>query len=253
MKSILSIMALTAAVLASAQNISSYQFVRFPEQFSDFNNNQYKLRDMLKTGLQRKNFTLVEAGTAPAETCSVLTADIKNTSSMFRNRLDVIFKDCKDQPVATYRGMSLEKDFETGYREALLQAVSQLPASTSNSTAYVQAVATSEPAKTQTTMPQTPSAASQGSSAKGAAEVFTNGSLRLNKIVLSSNQFIFANPDNSVPFAVFNQSGKPDVFHVKLQTGWALGYYQGEDYVLEIPGADGSVERQVLKRQESLK
>lgn len=246
MRSILGIMAFSVAALAGAQNISAYKFVRFPEQFSDFNKNQYSLRDMLKAGLQRKNFSLVEAGTAPVDECSILTADIKNTSSMFRNRLEVIFKDCKNQPVATYKGMSLEKDFETGYRESLLQAINQLPASTA--TANVRAVP-QEPVKTEAVMPYEPAAVSTASPVTGIAEVFSSGTMRLNKIVLSASQFILANPDNSVPFAVFSQSGRPEVYHVKLQTGWALGYTQGGDYVLEIPKADGTFDRQVLKRQ----
>lgn len=249
MKTLFSLIAVSAAVLGSAQNISTYKFVRFPEKFSDFNNNQYALRDILKSGLERKNFSLVETGAAPVDECSILTADIKNSSSMFRNRLDVILKDCKNQPVATYRGMSLEKDFEVGYREAMTQALKQLPVSSSTAIAPVQTQTITEPVKAEPAARRDAVAKTSKRSGSGVAEVFSDGQMKLNKIVLSSSQFILANPDNSAPYGVFSLSGKPEVYHVKLQGGWALGYRQGDDFVLEVPKADGTVERRLLRKQ----
>ena len=82
------------------------------------------------------------------------------------------------------------------------------------------------------------------------AEIYTNGLLNLTKINISANQFILANPNNSVPYAIFNASAKKDVFRVQLENGvQTLGYWEDGKIVVEIPNSDGSFKREVFSKK----
>ena len=260
MKTLCSVFALSCAAFAFAQNVSDYKYIQFPDKFTDFNGNKYNVEKNLKTEIQKKNYILVDRNSLEnaVDGCSVLTADLVNKSSLLRNKLDVVLKDCQNREVARYNGMSLEKDFELGYADALSKALVQLPVSQGTATAVltrkeapmqnhqVEMAKTSEREKpAPEPIREQPSAATPA----GAPETYIVGGQKLNRIVISPSQFILANPNNAVPFGIFRNSGKQGVYHVALENGvHAIGYSEASAIVIEIPQADGSIDTVRLNR-----
>lgn len=262
MKTLFKIFFLCAGSMAFAQSVQDYPFVTVPGKTKDFADNKYGLQALLAKQMAKKNYAVLSGDKMawPGEAqnpCSVLTANIINSSSMLRNKVTVDFRDCNDKSVAKFEGMSLEKDFETGYPDALNKAAAKIPNSSgkmSVAPSNTQVAASQmreepkreEPAKVQPTKAEPAPVTS--TSAK--AEVYSNGSLNLNRIVIAPGQFILANPNTSVPYAVFKESGRQGVYHVKLQNGLpALGYFDNGNLIIETSQSDGALEKEKLEKK----
>lgn len=250
MKTTLTLTLLFAGVLAYSQNVSDYRYIRFPEKFSDFENNKFGVVSTLKSQLAKKNYVVVEAGAQlPVDACQMLTADVKNTSNMLRNKVDLVFTDCQNGVVATYKATSLEKDFESGYRDAVTKATAQLAFSQPKN---IETMAAAQPTTISNAEPiisANTSVAATTPETSGTAEVYAGPSFNLQRVTMSANQFILVNPNNSQAYAVFNQSGKSGIYHVKLQDGaQGIGYFDNGKIIIEHE-AGGRINRQELPRK----
>ena len=233
MKKILQISTLLLITFFYGQEVSNYQYIYIPEKFQDQEVNKYGLNDLLKLKLKQKNFTIRTESKEnwPAEAsdnpCKVLTADLVNTSNMFKNKLKIDFKDCENKTIGTTDGNSSLKDFEPGMRDALELAAVKIPISA----------------------PQTITTKTEYSTIQK-AEIYNNGSLTFNKIFLANGEFILVNQNNSVPFATFKPSTKQEVYRVQLDDGTAtLGYLEDGKIIVELTNANGSFRKEVFSRK----
>ena len=268
MKKIIQIFATVIATILYGQNISDYQYIHVPETFNDVKANKYGLKDLLQANLKQKNYTILSKSKEnwPSELlqnpCRVLTAEVTDTSNMFKNRLKIDFKDCKNNTISSLEGKSSVKEFEPGMRDALANAVKNIPVS--NPIEQIAIVEKQEPVKNnppiETQKQDLPVSTTKTAAVSPApktekaelqkAEVYGNGTFTLNKIFLTNGEFILANPNNSVPYAMFKPSTKIDVYHVKLSDGIAtLGYLENGKIVVETPNSDGSFMKVVFERK----
>lgn len=246
MKKILQISALLLITFFYGQQVSDYQYIYVPEKFQDQDVNKYGLNDLLKLKLKQKKFTVITESKEkwPAELlqnpCQVLTADLLNTSNMFKNKVKIDFKDCDNKTISSMDGTSSIKEFDAGMQEALELAAKKIP--TSMPVEKQMVVKTQDPVKTQAI-----SSAKTETPANNKSEVYSNGSLNLNRIFLANGEFILVNPNNSVPYATFKPSTKKEVYRVKLDDGTStLGYLEDGKIIVELPNSDGSFRKEVF-------
>ena len=264
MKKILQISTLLFISFFYGQRVADYQYIYIPEKFNDQEVNKYGLNDLLQLKLKQKKFTILTENKEkwPAELlqnpCQVLTADLLNTSNMFKNKLKVEFKNCDNKTIESMDGISSIKEFEPGMREALEVAVKKIPLSapveqsetfkkveTSNQT---ETVKQDLPVVAEAKKPQVVPAPKTEASASQKAEVYSNGSVTVNRIFLANGEFILVNPNNSVPYATFKPSTKKEVYRVQLIDGTStLGYLEDGKIIVELANSDGSFRKEIFR------
>lgn len=253
MKKIIFFIALVAIMKVQAQN-QQYTAIAVPEVFKDAKMNRFNLNGLLQQELKKKRFTVTTAtaGEIPDagnKNCSQLTAEARNTSSLLRNKVTVELFDCNGVRIAASEGKSLEKDFEPGLREALQKAVGLLPPVLEGPNAQKNPAATQQ----NVTVKQSPSPETEekiwsssavintGTKEKTAvqtsemAQVYSNGIVRLNRIILSPQQFILMEQGKATPYAVFYATGRENVYRVEIDGNTTVGYFEGADIVIEKP------------------
>lgn len=233
-----------------SQNISDYSTIYIPKQFSDQKANKYNLNEALQTKLKAKKFVINNENTA--YNCDMLKAEITNNSNMFTNKVIINFTDCNNKTIATLNGKSSIKEIEEGMHDAINMAIKGIGVASpvaQNRSANTESVVdkTTQPevsTVTENTVPKT------SAIIENKAEIFSNGIRNLNKIVISNNQFILVNPNNSTPFAIFKESTKKEVYRVQLQDGTqTLGYLENGKIVVEIPNQDGSYKKEIFSQK----
>lgn len=255
---------LSMLVLGSAaysQNISDFTYVQITPATGDFKENNFGLADLLASKLADKKFKVLSSDTvlwpeaAKDNPCNVLKAEIHNTSSFLKNKLRVDFKDCNNKTVASSEGQSSIKEYEAGYRNALEKAISTFQNSNpveqqfAGNTEVVPNDKLSEIAIEALTEKKKEAVQPQ-QTVPVKAQTFSNGTVNVNRIKISENQFILANTDNSTPYAIFNASTKKDIFRVQLQDGTqTLGYLEDGNIVIERKNADGKYAKEILRAQ----
>ncbi len=265
MKKWINLFAVLCFTAAGAQTISDYTYAYIPNEFKDFKDNKYGLTKVLATELQKKGYKIQKGDLMSQEVdgCQMVYPEVLNTSTFLRNKVKIEFRDCNKNLISSYDGMSLEKDYEAGFLEAIQKAMQKLMVSNPSTTPVVRKAQ----AQTQATAPKTQEApvekivkgndipeqkeVTYTEPAKAnQAEIFTNKNLNFNKINLSDRQFILANPNSSTPFATFRESTKRGVFRVQLADGNStLGYYEEGNLVVELPTADGNFRKEVFNRK----
>lgn len=279
MKKSLSIALLLIIAVSYGQSVSNFQYILIPQKFKNEKANKYDLNMLLASKLKTKKFVVITENSIdqPAEVsnpCEILKAEITDASNMFTNKVRVDFKDCNEKTVATLEGKSNIKEFEEGMRAALVNSLNNLSPSNPSGQILVakqESVASTQKetqanTKQQSNNPNSSEIANvteknnssnqtvgtvvkTENSSEFKAEVYSNGALTLNKIILGNGEFILVNPNNSVPYATFKPSAKKDVFRVQLQDGTTtLGYLEAGKILVELPNADGS-----FKNEEFLK
>ncbi len=266
MKKILQISTLLLITFFYGQQVSDYQYIYIPEKFNDQDVNKYGLNDLLQLKLKQKKFTVITESKEnwPAELlqnpCQILTADLLNTSNMFKNKLKVEFKNCDNKTIGSVDGISSIKEFEPGMREALEVVAKQIPMSApveksitlkkEEATNQVEIVKKDSPLVAETKKAQIVPAPKTEATASQKAEVYNNGSLTLNRIFLANGEFILVNPNNSVPYATFKPSTKKEVYRVQLGNGTStLGYLEDGKIVVELANSDGSFRKEIFTKK----
>ena len=278
MKKAIQFSTILLAALFYGQSVSNFKYILIPQKFKNEKANKYDLNILLASKLKAKKFAVITENSIdqPAEVsnpCEMLKAEVTDVSNMFTNKVRIDFKDCNEKTIASLEGKSTIKEFEEGMRAALVASLNNLsPSNPSDQilVAKLESVASntqqkdikkersnsntseivnvSEKNKSSNQTAGTISQSENLSTSK--AEVYSNGSLTLNKIILGNGEFILVNPNNSIPYATFKPSAKKDVFRVQLQDGTTtLGYLEAGKILVEIPNADGSFKTETFLKK----
>ncbi len=262
--------------MISAQSVSDYAYVYVPKKFASFKTtNQYNLNKILALKLADKNYKIIleerENWSENLNRCDILTADLLDDSNMFKNRVKLEFKDCNGKTLSSIPSTSNFKEFDAGFQDALIKSLASVPNSqntgqTFAATQNVQKtqVSTPEPVKTiekvieqkietpiKTVESQPVTTVQKPAETKttNKAEVYSNGKQNFNRVNLGAGHFILTSPNSSIPYAVFKESLKKDVFRVQLENGTqTLGYWEGNKLIIEKPNADGTFSKEELKQ-----
>ncbi len=156
MKNLFSFILLLGFTLSvSSQNVSEFKQIYVPVKFDDFKtNNAYNLNKILVSKLSDKRYSVTQEIPEqwPVEfaqnSCGVLSAQVLDVSSMFRNKVKLEFKDCEGRVVGSYETETRIKEFHEGFQDALLKAIAMVPGF-SGTTDGVAVTATSIPSATQ--------------------------------------------------------------------------------------------------------
>jgi archaellum component FlaF (FlaF/FlaG flagellin family) len=248
MKKFLQISSVLLVSVLYGQQISDYHYILIPDTFANAKANRYDLDKLLSAQLQAKKFIVITENSPESKNlCEYLKAEISDTGNMLTNKVRIEFKDCYNKSLAILDGKSRSKDIEEGMQDALKNAMMNIPLSNPvKNAAAVQKE--SAPINTQKEE-KTENIASQISTTNTTekANVYSNGSLSLNKILLSNGEFILADPNSSAPYGIFKPSTKKDTYRVQLQDGTTtLGYLEDGEIIVEIPNADGSFKKEIF-------
>jgi len=119
--------------LVAQDQLNDYKYVIVPEQFAcQKRANSYQLNGLTKFLLEKRNFKAILTadefpGDLAANNCLALFADVIENNNMFKTKLKVVFKDCKNQVIfTTQEGVSKDKDFKVSYNKALRNAIKTL-------------------------------------------------------------------------------------------------------------------------------
>lgn len=264
MKKYLQIFAVFFAITIFGQNISDYRYVMIPGMFKDAKTNRYDLNDLLSLKLKQKKYSVLFENqeswpkAAVENSCNVLTAELLDPSNMFRNKILIKFFDCKGKEISALEGKSPIKDFEPGMRDALENAAKNIalsnPVEQKNSLQTGTAnniIPESVEIITSKKAEETVASITKAENLEPKnTDVYSNGTLTLNKISVANGEFILANPTNYVPYAVFKPSSKKDTYRVQLSDGSAtIGYLEEGKIVIELPNSDGSFRKVIFGKK----
>lgn len=258
MKKVSIFLAVILIVIIKAQTVSDYKYVSIPSELTDFKENRsFGLNRMLENSLKAKKYVVLPEtksnwpADASGNPCKVLSVDILDDKSMFRNKIILQFKNCNNQVVLTQKGLSTIKEFEAGYQDALKQALTKV--SVSNPSAAIENIASTNPQETVSKSQETANTLEVTktnqvvSQNQTAAKKYTNGNLNFQKIQIAEDQFILIDGRSSVPFATFKSTAKKDVYRVKLGTGEStIGYYENGNIVIEMPKSNGEFSNEIF-------
>ncbi|APD07701.1 hypothetical protein UJ101_02200 [Flavobacteriaceae bacterium UJ101] len=128
MKKLFSVLLVTFLITSYAQE--RYQYVIIPNEFDGFNNkeNPYGLSSSTHYLLKKRSIkTINEKDLQSFQTpCEGLKVNIKNVSSMFKNKVRFILENCNGTEVYSAEGKGKSKEFREGYTEALQEAMAGL-------------------------------------------------------------------------------------------------------------------------------
>lgn len=158
--------------------------------------------------------------------------------------------------------MSMQKEFETGFPDALEISLRAVPVSSPSQTISIventkkpkeEVVAKVEKVKTTEAVSApvvTKSEVSSPIATTNKAEVFSNGKISVQKINMGSGQFILASGSSSSPYAVFTETSKQGVYRVKMENGaTALGYAENGSLIIEIPQANDTYQKEIFQKK----
>lgn len=237
---------------AEAQNVSDFQYIIVPEQFSSFEPNEYKLNYHLGRLLKNKGYTVISNNQRewPQEVfdnpCLAVKVDGVKGKYVLKLKMNMIFTDCEGKEIADYRGISGIKEFERGYQEAMRNAIGLLPASHPKTLAYQPPVKAEEPPVTievteSVTVPVTPKEPIQASEIKKeigspAGFDFTSDNLTVSLIENKDGSLTMVEKTTSAPMAVLFPTSREGVFRVSINSAAGnydtVGFYDGN--ILEI-------------------
>jgi len=250
MKRISILFSIFLLISAQAQIVSDYKYVVIPDELANFKNSKsYGLDMILKNSLKSKKYeVLADSKTnwpndALINPCKILTAEMLDDKSMFRNKVILQFKDCSNKVILSEKGSSTIKEFEPGYQDALKQTLVKIPVS--NPKVTVEQVVESK-------SPEVAKVSSESNSKETSTQAstalrYTNGKTTLQKIKIEDTQFILVDGNSSVPFATFKSTAKKDVYRVKLGSGEStIGYYENGNIVIEMPKSNGEFTNEIF-------
>jgi len=250
MKRISILFSIFLLISAKAQIVSDYRYVVIPDELANFKNSKsYGLDMILKNSLKAKKYQVLPdsktnwPNDALMNPCKILTAEMLDDKSMFRNKVILQFKDCSNKVILSEKGSSTIKEFEPGYQDALKQTLVKILVS--NPKVTVEQVVESK-------SPEVAKVSSESNSKETSTQVSTalryaNGKTTLQKIKIDDTQFILVDGNSSVPFATFKSTAKKDVYRVKLGSGEStIGYYENGNIVIEMPKSNGEFTNEIF-------
>lgn len=131
-KKLLSTILFSGFSLLNAQEISNYKYFQIIPNTTDFDGDKYKLENRLKYYLEKKNYVFLDNDNATWPTdlnkdnCAIAKAEVNKLKSFTTNKIEIKFKDCKNQTIQAFEGISKIKEFEKGYPDALLKGLNQI-------------------------------------------------------------------------------------------------------------------------------
>lgn len=246
MKKILILVLAGCSAAIFGQKVSDYKYVSIPQKFETFKGDSFGLESFLANALKAKKYVVLPASIdqwpteAKDNSCNILNAEVINDKSLFTNKVIVQFKDCNKKILLESKGRSDIKEFETGYPDALKDALTKVGSSAPVDILPAVQTKTSNVTSVSEPLPQSSSAAPTTNN-------YSNGKVNVQRIQIDSNQFILAQSGTSVPFAVFKTSSKKDVFIVKLADGnTTVGYFDNGNIVIDTPQTDGRYSKEVF-------
>lgn len=247
MKKTFSLFLFLLMIISKAQSLSDYQYILVPKEFEDFKANKaYGLKPLLEKSLKGKKYVILSDDKSqwPADAltnpCQMLSANLLDDKSLFRNKIILQFKDCKGTNVFEEKASSSIKEFEPGFQDALKQTLIRVPVSNP------QIKTTTKTEISVSHQEQTKSSASEPENKK-TIQKYSNGQLLLQKIQIDAHQFILIDGESSVPFATFRATTKPDVFRVKFGSGEStIGYMEDGNIVIETPNNNGDFTKEIF-------
>ena len=250
MKRISVLFSIFLLISAKAQIVSDYKYVVIPDELANFKNSKsYGLDMILKNSLKAKKYeVLTDSKTnwpsdALINPCKILTAEVLDDKSMFRNKVILQFTDCSKKVILSEKGSSMIKEFEPGYQDALRQTLVKIPVY--NPKAAVENVVESK--SSEVAKISSESNSKENSTQRSTALRYTNGKTTLQKIKIDDTQFILADGNSSVPFATFKSTAKKDVYRVKLASGEStIGYYDNGNIIIEMPKDNGEFVNEIF-------
>lgn len=135
MKNFLIALSFIITLNSFGQDLNEYNYVVVPEKFSFLKEaDQHQLNSLLKFLFEKNGFEAFIEGEEELvekspDRCKGLYADVLSNSGMFRTKLQVVLKDCRNRQVfQSAEGISREKDYKSSYQEALRKAFESIEA-----------------------------------------------------------------------------------------------------------------------------
>ncbi len=116
----------------SQSQLNEYKYIIVPKKFDGFKNeNQYQTSTAIKYYFVELGLNTVYDDALPgdlnSDRCLGLLTTLLDNSSMFVTKITIILQDCNGKEVyRTQQGLSKEKDYNAGYREAITKAFMSL-------------------------------------------------------------------------------------------------------------------------------
>ncbi|WP_413533645.1 hypothetical protein [Empedobacter brevis] len=214
----------------NAQETSDFKYINIPENFSDFNKDQYQLNNRLRYLLTQKKYEVLPSDKSnwPQEVeqnpCLALNADIFKVKSFLNNKLEVKFTDCSNKTIEKFEGTSKIKEYDKGYQEALKLALNSLKSQ--NAKVSTTTIQPKEQQTESTYMPEP----------KGvqvtATNLLTDGKNTFQKIDLQNGGFMLMSENGNQVIAKFEPTLKNGIYRVIVTKGdskyFSVGYISGD-------------------------
>ena len=246
-----------------AQKLSDYKYLYIPQDFKDFQHNQFELNSTLVKNLKTKGYEVIQTENRlwpeelKQEPCKVAVINVIKSGNMFKTKLTLEAKDCNGKVLISQQGASDEKDYETGYNEALQNILKSFPNSAPLfKFSEVKAIFVEKKESTVVKAEEINKSRSvvqpksDPKTVSNNVENYTNGKVMLQKVIIGKGKFILINKNSSDPFATFSESTKEGIYRVVLENSLlTLGYVENGNYVIEIPVKDGSFRKEIFERK----
>ncbi len=233
--------------ISFAQNISDFKYVIIPDSFSDFENNQYRMNYHLMRLLAEKNYEVLKSNTSewPQEVkenaCLALTSDLLKGKKFLKNKVELIFKDCQGKEIDRLEGISNEKDYATGYPDALKNAVNMMRISYPKELNY-------QPKTAPVMSVATPEIKIQGNISENSwmdsGIEFKNDSESVILTEQKDGSFILIDKKSSSIIGQLKSSSKEGIYHVTVSDPkgnyHTIGFYDGKNLIVEFKNTDSS-------------
>ena len=237
MKKLSIALAFISFALSYCQKVEDYANIFVPVKFDDMKTeNKYNLNKMLVEKLKSKKFNIIQDETIwnHSNPCNGLRVDLKDTSTMFRTKINITFSDCNGKIISTIPGTTTYKEYDLGFRDAL-----------SNATQKIGVSAPKEPIATKEINQSTTSTTSVET--KTTAIEYENNGISYHKIDLGSGNFNLTNPKNNQIFAVLKPTSKKGIYLVLFSNGeYAVGFEDANYLIIDNPSTDNKTITSVI-------
>ncbi|WP_300673251.1 hypothetical protein [Soonwooa sp.] len=243
MKKLIATILIGSSTIAFSQNISDYEYIYVPASFEK-KMDKFNLRNVLIQQLTAKKYKVIQEDN---KSCAVLKANLLDDSSFLKNKVKIDFTDCNGKLITEAKGSSDDKDFETGYPEALKNAFLKISMSNPKTTTTLEEIKGKNEVAVLKEITEPTKTTSLPNQSVSNALSYTNGEQTYQLVKLGQNQFILVSSQSSVPFAKLTESSKAGIFHVALQDNTpTMGYSENGNIIIDIPKSDGTFSKEIF-------